>query len=389
MKKFEYYHPTEILFGRGRLEEIADVVLRHGRRCLLVTVPPCPELTPLFEKVKAFLEAGRVPTAHFAGVVANPTTEVVAAGAAKAREFGADVVLGVGGGSSMDTAKAVAVEASHDGGCWDYLFFRDKQPTEKTLPVVAVTTTAGTGSHVTQVAVVTHTAERTKSALYHPRLYPRTGLVDPELTRTVPPRVTAVTGFDVLSHAFESYLNPKASAYTDLMAVEALRLVAANLPRAVKDGSDMAARTAMSWADTLAGLCIANAGVTLPHGIGMAMGGMYPHVAHGEALAAVYPAVLRYSWESAVDRFAVLAGILDSSFSDGKAAAAAEAASDAVAAFLEKIGLRVDLDALGIPKEEIEELARASLVLPDYKNHPRVATENDVHEILENCRGKL
>ena len=143
-----------------------------------------------------------------------------------------------------------------------------------------------------------------------------------------------------------------------------------------------------SQAYFLAGRCIANAGVTLPHGIVMAMGDMFFHVAHGEALAAVYPAVLRFSWKSAIDRFAVPTGILDPSFPKRNISAAAEGGTDAVAAFLDKTDLRVELEALGIPSQEIEELARASLVLPDCRNHPCVATENDVHEILENSRGK-
>ena len=156
MKPFNYHQPTEIRFGRGRLKEIPSAVARLGGRCLLVTVPDVPEFNGLFGKVKALLGEAKIPAAHFSGVVPNPTTDVVTAGARMAREFKADVILGLGGGSSMDTAKAVAVEATHPGRAWDYLFFRENQPTEKTLPVVAVTTTSGTGSHVTQVAVVSN-----------------------------------------------------------------------------------------------------------------------------------------------------------------------------------------------------------------------------------------
>ena len=387
MKPFTYFQPTEIRFGAGRAADAGEAAARFGRRCLIVTVPVFPALETALAKVRSSLEAAGLAVAHFDGVSPNPTTDVVSAGARLAREFRADVVLGLGGGSSMDAAKAVAVEATHEGTCWDYLFFKPTQPTEKTLPVVAVTTTSGTGSQVTQVAVVTNPGEKNKSALFHPRLYPRVALVDPKLVVSAPPHVTATTGFDVLAHAFESYINPGGSPYTDLLALEALRLVAGRLPAAVENGADLAARTDMAWADTLAGLCIANAGVTLPHGIGMAMSGLYPHVAHGEALACVYPAVLRYSWDAAPAKFAALARILDPGLARLDDRAVAERSGDAVESFLDRIGLRISLRDLRIPEGELAALARASLVLPDYKNHPRIAAVEDVHALLTSSRG--
>jgi alcohol dehydrogenase class IV len=148
----------------------------------------------------------------------------------------------------------------------------------------------------------------------------------------------------------------------------------------------------MAWADVLGGLCIANSGVTLFHGIGMAMGGIYPHVAHGEALASVYPAVMRYSWDSSPAKFAAAGRIFDRSLDRLDDAAAAERSPDAIAAFLEKIGLRIGLEDLKIPEDELGALARASLVLPDYKNHPRIAGPDDVYAVLKSShrsgRGK-
>jgi len=381
---FQYFQPTEIRFGAGRVVEVGEAVARWGRRCLIVTVPEFPAFAPLFRRVKESLTSRGVAFAHFNGVVPNPTIDSVSAGAAMARDFGADVILGLGGGSSMDTAKAVAVEAVHEGSCWDYLFFKPTQPTEKTLPVVAVTTTSGTGSQVTQVAVVTNPGEKNKSALYHARLYPKVAIVDPELMVSVPPYVTAATGFDVFAHAFESFINPAGSPYTDLLALEALRLVSKFLPAAVREGADLTARTSLAWADTLAGLAIANAGVTLPHGIGMAMSGLYPHVAHGEALACVYPAILSYSWDAAPAKFAAVGRIFDGALQGLDDAAAAKKFGVVVEAFLRNIGLRIGLADLRIPEEELKALAQASLVLPDYKNHPRVADRDDIHSILRN-----
>ncbi len=387
MKDFNYFQPTDIRFGRGRIREIGQVVSQWGQRCLLVTVPTIPIFTELFQNVKDIMEESGVAVAHFEGVIPNPTVEVVSAGARLAQEHGADVLLGLGGGSSMDTAKAIAVEAAHAGTSWDYLFFRDSQPTDKTLPVVTATTTSGTGSQVTQVAVVTNPEEHCKSALYHSNLFPKVSIVDPELMLTVPEHITASTGFDVFAHAFESFITSNGSPLTDLTALEAIRLVAKNLPPAVKTGSDLEARTAMAWADTLAGLSIANAGVTLPHGIGMAVGGSYPHVKHGEALAVVYPAILQYTYKAVPEKFARVGSLFDPSLKELSDEAAAARTCGIIESFLQEIGLSLCFEDLNVPKEELRALAQASLILPDYKSHPRVADLDDVYELLtKSCR---
>jgi len=385
MRSFDYFQPTEIRYGSGRLSEVGEVISRFGKRCLLVTVPPesAPVFPALFDRVKGYLREAGVEVEHFAGVIPNPTTASVSAGAQMAKEFGAEVVLGVGGGSSMDTAKAIAVEATHPGTAWDYLWFSEKQPTEQTLPIVATTTTSGTGSQVTQVAVVTNPAEKNKSAIFNNNVYARVAIVDPELMVTVPQHVTASTGFDVFCHAFESYLHVNASPYTDLLALEAIRLVAQHLPVVVEDGSNLEAREAMAWADTLAGLCIANAGVTLPHGIGMTIGGYCPHVMHGEALAVTYPEFTRYTYPYAVKQFATMGRIFDPRLEDEPDEVAAEKSCELIDELLKKIGMWLSLEGLGVTEEEVVLIADHSQVLPDYKNNPRVATRDEIYEILQ------
>ena len=384
MRPFTYFQPTEIIYGPGRVKEVGDVIARFGKRCLIVSMPESGVLEALYIRVKTYLRESGVAFEHFDGVVPNPTTDCVSAGADLAKELGADVVLGVGGGSSMDTAKAIAVEATHPGTAWDYLWFRDTPPTEKTLPIIAVTTSSGTGSQITQVAVVTNTAEKTKSAIFNNRIYPKVGIVDPALMVTVPPHVTASTGLDVFCHAFESYLHVNASPYTDLLALEAIRLVAEYLPTAVEDGSNVEAREAMAWADTLAGLCIANAGVTLPHGIGMTIGGYCPHVMHGEALAVTYPQFTRYTYPYAVDKFAAMGRIFNSDLKDEPDEVAAKKSCEVLDDFLKKIGMWLSLEGLGVSEEEVVLITDHSQVLPDYKNNPRVATRDDIYEILTN-----
>lgn len=379
---FNYFQPTEIRFGSKRLKETGEVSERFGRRVLLVTVPSFPEFKPALTLVKSVLKRKKIEVEHFDGVVPNPTVEVVSAGARMARQFRAEFVIGLGGGSSIDTAKAIAVEATHRGTCWDYLYFRKTQPTEKTLPIIAIPTTSGTGSHVTQVAVVTNPSERNKSALYNSRLFPRVAIVDPELMLTLPPEMTAITGFDAFCHAFESYITPKCSPYVEILALECLNLIARYLPGAIKKPENLELREKMAWADTLAGLSIASAAVTLPHGIAMAMSGMYPRIAHGQALASVYPAIMRYTYKTAIDKFARVARILNPSLQKVSDRVAARLLGDELEKFIEVIGIKKSLKELGVIETEIPLLAKVSLVLPDYKNHPYVVSLKEVEQLL-------
>jgi alcohol dehydrogenase class IV len=381
LKAFEFQHAGEIIFGNGRISEVGSVVSRFGRRCLIVSGPKRGALRDLYPIVGDLLEHLGLRWEHFDGVSPNPTVELISTGSKLAKRFEADVILGIGGGSSLDAAKAIAVEATHEGTSWDYLFFKRK-PSSRTLPVVAVGTTSGSGSHATQVAVVTDTVSRDKSALYDDHLIPRAAIVDPQLMLSVPSNVTAATGFDVFCHAFESILNPRSNAVTELFAWEAVRRVVNDLPTAVQGGSDLAARGSLAWADTLAGMSICRAGVVLPHGIAMAVGGMFPSASHGRALASVYRACLEFTWDSAVSKFAALARILDPKLTDLRDSDAAALCPGLLQEFLVRIGLTCSLKDFGMSKADIPALAKQSMMLPDYSKNPKVPTPANITEII-------
>jgi alcohol dehydrogenase class IV len=212
--------------------------------------------------------------------------------------------------------------------------------------------------------------------------------VDPELMVSLPASVTAATGFDVFCHAFEATLHPNSSPLVELFAWEALQRVIGQLPKVLADGGDLAARESMALADTLAGYGIASAGVTLPHGMGMAIGGMYPQVAHGVSLAIVYPAFARFTWQAAVPQFARLARLLDPSLAASASdAQAAGKASRLIEILLESIGLRLGLADFGVPESELPALARQSMVLPDYQGNPRVATLGEMEALVRESYG--
>ena len=377
MKQFNYFAPTEIVFGAGRVAEIGEIAARYGRKAMLVTVPEFPAVAELYAKVKTSLADAGVECVHYDGVIPNPTTDVVTRGADIAKAERVEVMIGLGGGSSMDTAKAIAVEATHPGTAWDYNCHTEG-PTDKTLPIIAISTTAGTGSQTTP-------CDKDKSAIWHKNIFPKVAVVDPEVTLSLPRSVTAQTGFDAFCHNFEAYLSVNTNPLVECMALDAIRLIAENLPKVLEDGSDLEARSKMAWADTLGGLTNASAGVTLPHGLGMQIGGHCPHVTHGQALAVFYPAFTRYTYPSAVEKFAAVGRILDPALEKESDAAAAEKSCGVIDDFLKRIGLWISFRDLKVTKEDIREIADCGQVLGDYANNPRVATIPEMYELLMSC----
>lgn len=384
MKKFEYFAPTQIVFGAGRISEIGKIASQYGTKAMLVTGPSIPANQTLHDKVKKSLKDSRVDCIHYDGVMPNPTTEIVTKGAKLAKEQDIEVMIGLGGGSAMDTAKAIAVEATHPGTAWDYNCHTEG-PTEKTLPIIAIGTTAGTGSQVTPCAVITKTSAKDKSAIWHKNIFPKVAIVDPEVTLSLPKNVSAQTGFDAFCHNFEAYLSVNSNPLVECMALEAIAAIVENLPRVLKDGTDFEARSQMAWADTLGGLTNSSAGVTLPHGLGMQIGGHCPHVSHGQALAVFYPAFTRYTYQSAEHKFATVGRIFDSSLKEQSDGAAAKACCDSIDQFLKDIGLWLDFEKLNVSKEDLREIADCGQVLGDYANNPRIASIPEMYDLLMSC----
>ena len=212
---FQYYKPTQIYFGENRLNELGQIAVRYGTRCLMVTTPDQP-LRPLYERIMTLLQKQGITVFHFDEVQPNPTVEIVEAGFRLLKQHPVDFVLAVGGGSSIDTAKSIAFTNGQEKIDWDFLFqpiplLRNYPAYSATpfIPLVTVPTTSGTGSQVTQAAVISRGDE--KLTFYHPALFSKACVVDPTLMLTLPTRMTAMTGFDAFTHAFESYINVHAS----------------------------------------------------------------------------------------------------------------------------------------------------------------------------------
>ncbi len=375
MLNFRHLAPTAIEFGAGKLEKLGELTAPHGGRVMLVTVPWEPALKPMFERARASLEAARLSVVVYDGAQPNPTVEAVDRGARIAQDEGVECVVAIGGGSTIDTAKGIAVAATHPGSVWDYMYFQPQQPTPLTLPIVAVTTTSGTGAHATRYAVITNSAIECKSAIAHDQVFPRVAVVDPELMLSLPKPITASTAFDAFTHAFESYTNPAATPMTDLMTLEALRLIAENLEVVLEDGSHLEGRTNLAWADTLAGMSISNAGTTLPHAMGQPISGHFPHVAHGQSLAVVYPPFLRFTCEASAEKFTNVGQLFEGSVTD------CHDAVDAILAWMKRIGMYIGLCDLNVPEEGLPAVLKDCMAFPDVACNPRVPTEAEVMEL--------
>ncbi len=378
MKSFNFYQPTRLHFANGSRNSTGDIVKSVADHILFVVDPGLKAAIPdMVQDVRESLTRAGVAFVEFDNVSPNPTLEAIQEGAQKARESGVNGCLGMGGGSAIDTAKAIAVAATHPGTAWDYLYYK-KAPTSATLPIVAISTTSGTGTQTSKVSVFTNTADKDKSAMWNDNLLCRAAIIDPELMLSLPARVTAATGFDVFTHTFESYINDNAQPYVDLIALDAIRRVATYLPRVMDNLRDVEAREQLAWADTLAGICLANVGTTLPHAAGQPISGHYPQVSHGESLALIYPAFADFTWKGAVEKFATVSRIFGGSGTDEEAA---RSFSSVIGAFLERINLRVFMDDFGISPNDLDPVLKHAMAFPDHTANPVKPTETDMRAI--------
>lgn len=282
---FQYYMPTRILFGKGQLSHLHEQEL-PGKKALIVTsAGTSMKKYGYLEQVERQLELAGVSSVLFDRILPNPIREHVMDGAALARQTGCDFIIGLGGGSSIDSAKSISIMATNEGDYWDYIeggSGKGKPVLQRPLPIVAITTTAGTGTEADPWTVITNGKEKIGFGL--DSTFPVLSVVDPELMMTVPKRLTAFQGFDTLFHATEGYLNLRANPMSDLYAQKAITLIGRSLAKAVQNGQDEQARAEVALANTLAGIVECTSGCTAEHSIEHALSGAHPNLEHGAGL---------------------------------------------------------------------------------------------------------
>lgn len=308
--------------GGGAVKELGDVVAELGARRPLVVTDPFMRKSGTVDGAIDALRAGGFDTAVFAGTVPDPTTDSLVAGLEAVRQHEADVLIGFGGGSSIDTAKALGLLSKQGGPMRQYK--APKRNTGPSLPVVAVPTTAGSGSEATQFSIISDSETNEKMLCAGPAFLPVAAVVDYELTLSMPARLSADTGVDALTHAIEAYVSRKANPFSDGFALAAIGAIGRNLREVYKDGSNREAREAMMLAATQAGIAFSNSSVALVHGMSRPLGAHF-HVAHGLANAMLFPAVTEFSVAGAEARYADCARALGAAGPDDDDAAASRA----------------------------------------------------------------
>ncbi|MEQ8196753.1 MAG: iron-containing alcohol dehydrogenase [Clostridiaceae bacterium] len=311
--KFNMYVPTRFVFGSGRLSELHEQKL-PGKKALVVISngKSTKENGSLDRTVEELSKAG-INSVVFDQVQANPLKSTVMAGAKTARDNGCDFIVALGGGSVMDASKAIAAMTTNDGDVWDYIYGgtgKGKAIVNDPLPVICITTTAGTGSEADQWGVITNDETNEKIGFGgDDRLFPMISIIDPELMKTVPPKFTAYQGFDALFHSTESYISKYASLMSDMYALTAIENTAKYLARAVKDGSDMEAREHMAFANTLSGVVMTVSVTTAEHSIEHAMSAYHQELPHGAGLIMISKAFYEFFIEKHAcdDRFIAMA----------------------------------------------------------------------------------
>ncbi|MHB9037964.1 MAG: iron-containing alcohol dehydrogenase family protein [Armatimonadota bacterium] len=355
MKTWTMSLPVSVEFGAGCIERL-DKYVSGCRRALVVDGLHGTSAAGTVDRVCEVLSGAGLTCHAFHEISPEPHDYEIKHGGDLARKLKADIVIGLGGGSAMDAAKAIAVAAMHDGPIMDYQVGGPRPITAATLPIIAIATTSGTGSHVGRVSVVSDTAKSQKRPLGSDYLYPKAAFCDPEILRLMPATVTASSGFDAFAQCLEACVSMVEHPMGDFCAQEGLRIIAQALPKAYSNGDDLNARADMGWADTLSGIAISTCGVLIPHVIGMVIGGRYK-IAHGPAVAASTVAALRFCKAGAAGKLANVARLMGckEDASDDKLA---DWAVDAVEKLITTLGIPTSISAYGILEKDFESIAR-------------------------------
>ena len=378
--RFDFATPTRVIFGRQAARDAGRLTQELGRHALVVSSG-----TPArYEAVRRTLDASGVATLPFA-VRGEPDIAAVEQGVALARDAGCDCVVGIGGGSALDTAKAIAALVANEGALLDYLevIGAGRPLRNPSLPCLAIPTTAGTGSEVTRNAVIASARDRVKVSLRSPSMFPRVAIVDSELTHDLPPPLTARTGLDALTQVIEPYLSSRANPMTDAICREAIPRAAAALPRAFHDGANADARDEMAFVALLSGMALTNAGLGAVHGFAAAIGGMFD-APNGAVCATLLPHVMagnlralqaEKDGEHAAERFGHVARMLT-----GRPNAAAE---DGVRWIRDLVGeLEIPgLASYGVSAEDVDGIIAAAARSSSMKANPIVLSEDRLRQI--------
>ncbi|OSY02232.1 iron-containing alcohol dehydrogenase [Bacillus nitratireducens] len=381
----EFRMPKSVLYGRNSLEKLGEQSKKLGKRAFIVSDTIMEKLGYVESCIKQ-LNAKGITVSTYNKVNTEPTNIHVLEALSICKEGKCDFIIGIGGGSCIDVAKAIAVLYTNGGEIEDYVQ-KDVEIEKDPLPLIAIPTTSGTGSEVTSVVVITNKKTDVKMMIKHPNFTPQVAIIDPILTRSLPPYITAATGVDALCHAIEAYFSKVSQPLTDVLALSAIESIMKYLRIAYEDGDNMEAREAMMIASLQAGIAFSNASVTLVHGMSRPVGALF-HVPHGISNAILLPTVLEYTKAKAVRRLADIGHNLNKdlySHSD-------EEVANYTIAEIKKLcfDLRIpNLREYGIGEVEFEnaisKMAKDAIASGSPSNNPRVPSYEEIKELYRKC----
>ncbi|MGK0151712.1 iron-containing alcohol dehydrogenase [Pseudomonas putida] len=379
MSQFQFHFPTIAKCGAGLADQAGALLKPYVDGTLLVVTDQGLIDAGILAGFFASLEQAGIDYQLFSAVEANPSTDVLDAAVALLKARNCTAVIGVGGGSSIDTAKGVAAMATNPGNILDYEGY-DKLP-QPPLPIFAIPTTSGTGSECTASTVFTNKRTLFKTVIVSPRLFPRLAILDPALTLKLPAAITAATGMDALTHAIESYVSRQANPISQAMALQAIRMIAGSLEKTYFVGTDMAAREQMLLGSFLAGVAFSQSKLGNVHAISHTFGGVF-NIPHGIANAALLPYVIKFNLPACPERFRDIAIALGADVTGLSVEQAAARTVDAVVALNQAIGIPATIRELGVDLEFLSQMVSDSMRSGNVLVNPRLTTARDVERLI-------
>lgn len=387
IQEFNYFMPTRILFGAGKLSKLGTIDLPGKKALIVISSGTSMKKFGYLERVQKLLKENGADSVVFDKILPNPLVEHVMEGASLAKENNCDFILGLGGGSSIDSSKSIAVMAKNEGHYWDYIVGgsgKGNSVKNGALPVVAIPTTAGTGTESDPWTVITKTDTNEKIGFGNDDTFPVLSIVDPELMVSVPPKLTAFQGMDAFFHSVEGYLATIHQPASDHFALETVRLINEYLPIAVKDGSNLEARTAVAWASTEAGIVESLSSCISHHSMEHALSAYHPKLEHGAGLIALSVSYFSFLAEKCPERFIELGKAMgEDTEKEG-----AFAFITGLKKLIKNIGMEdLSLSSYGVKQEEVEKLSRNALDTMGglFQITPYKQSMEDLVSIYENC----
>jgi alcohol dehydrogenase class IV len=375
--------PTDIHFGFGVVSTLGDRARVLGGHRVMVVTDPGIRQAGILERIEHGLTTSGLAVAVYDRVTADSGSSLIDEATTLAKAHAADVVVGLGGGSALDTAKAVAAMCTNPGSPLDYVGLH--RLVHRPLPMIAVPTTAGTGSEVSLWSVFTDDDRKVKVAIGSALLYPSVAVCDPELTMGLPPALTAATGMDALGHAIECYTNNACQPISGALALQAIGSLGAHLRSAVLNGRQRSARYAVMLASTMAGMAMNPTRLGLAHALAMPLGSGALKIPHGLAVAVTLPRVMAFNTPAAVSRFADVARALGVATEGTSVSDAAAAAAEAVRTLGEDIGIPAGLGELGLAETDIASVVTDAMTSGNVVVNPRFTTAADMEAVLRSA----